>query len=55
MSTIIMASRKKKIKRNPAAEAVAKTIIENYKPETVEDMQMAIKDIFGVTNGSFFP
>ena len=42
-----MASRKKKIKRNPAAEAVAKSIIENYKPETVEDMQMAIKDIFG--------
>ena len=30
-----MASRKNKIKRNPAAEAVAKSIIENYKPETV--------------------
>ena len=38
---------RKKIKRNPAAEAVAKAIIENYKPETVEDMQDAIKDIFG--------
>ena len=42
-----MAPRKKKIERNPAAEAVAKAILENYKPETVEDMQMAIKDIFG--------
>ncbi|MBO4808881.1 MAG: IS256 family transposase [Lachnospiraceae bacterium] len=42
-----MAPRKNKINRNPAAEAVAKAIIENYKPETVEDMQLAIKDIFG--------
>lgn len=46
MSTELMAPRKK-IKRNPAAEAVAKAIIENYQPETVEDMQDAIKDIFG--------
>ena len=42
-----MAPRKNKINRNPAAEAVAKAIIDNYKPETVEDMQFAIKDIFG--------
>ena len=42
-----MAPRKNKINRNPAAEAVAKAIIENYKPETVEDMQLAIKVIFG--------
>ena len=42
-----MAPRKNKINRNPAAEAVAKAIIENYKPKTVEDMQFAIKDVFG--------
>ena len=42
-----MAPRKNKIKRNPAAEAVAKAIIENYQPETVADMQDAIRDIFG--------
>ena len=46
MGTALMAPRKK-IKRNPAAEAVAKAIIENYKPETGEDMQDAIKDIYG--------
>ena len=47
MGTALMAPRKNKINRNPAAEAVAKAIIDNYNPETVEDMQMAIKDIFG--------
>ena len=47
MENALMAPRKNKINRNPAAEAVAKAIIENYKPETVEDMQFAIKDIFG--------
>ena len=46
MGTALMAPRKK-IKRNPAAEAVAKAIIENYQPETVADMQDAIRDIFG--------
>ena len=46
MENALMAPRKNKINRNPAAEAVAKAIIENYKPETVEDMQLAIKDIF---------
>lgn len=46
MGTALMAPRKK-IKRNPAAAAVAQAIIDNYKPETVEDMQNAIKEIFG--------
>ena len=46
MGTALMAPRKK-IKRNPAAEAVAKAIIDNYKPETVEEMQLALKDVFG--------
>ena len=36
-----------KIKRNPAAESIANTILENYNPESVEDMQNALKDIFG--------
>ena len=47
MDTTLMAPRKNKFNRNPAAEAVAKAIIDNYQPETVEDMQFAIKDIFG--------
>ena len=47
MGTALMAPRKNRIKRNPAAEAVAKAIIENYQPQTVEDMQDAIKEIFG--------
>ena len=46
MGTALMAPRKK-IKRNPAAVAVAQAIIDNYKPETVEDMQNALKEIFG--------
>ena len=36
-----------KIKRNPAAESIANSILENYNPESVEDMQNALKDIFG--------
>ena len=36
-----------KIKRNPAAESIANSIIENYKCESVADMQDALKDIFG--------
>ena len=47
MNTALMTQRKKRIQRNSAAEAVAKAIIENYQPETIEDMNMAIKDIFG--------
>ena len=36
-----------KIKRNPAAESIVKSIIENYKFESVADVQDALKDIFG--------
>ena len=36
-----------KIKRNPAAESIANEILKNYNPESVEDMQNALKDIFG--------
>ena len=36
-----------KIKRNPAAESIANAILDNYNPESVEDMQNALKDIFG--------
>lgn len=36
-----------KIKRNPAAENIALQIIKEYQPESVEDMQSALKDIFG--------
>lgn len=36
-----------KIKRNPAAEEIANKIISEYNPESVADMQDALKDIFG--------
>ena len=36
-----------KIKRNPAAVDIANKILENYNPESVEDMQEALKEIFG--------
>ena len=36
-----------KIKRNPAAVEIANKILENYNPESVEDMQDALKEIFG--------
>lgn len=36
-----------KIKRNPAAEKIAQTILEEYEVGSVEDMQSALKDIFG--------
>lgn len=36
-----------KIKRNPAAESIANEILKNYNPESVEDMQEALRDIFG--------
>ena len=36
-----------KIKRNPAAESIANSIINNYKCESVADMQDALKGIFG--------
>ena len=37
----------KKIQRNPQSVAIAKAILEQYKPESTKDMQEAIKDIFG--------
>jgi len=36
-----------KPKRNPNSEELAKKIIEEYQPESVEDMQNALKEIFG--------
>lgn len=36
-----------KIKRNPAAEKIAEAILNEYNPESVGDMQDALKDIFG--------
>ncbi|MFD0955171.1 transposase, partial [Virgibacillus alimentarius] len=36
-----------KPKRNPNSEELAKKIIEAYQPESVEDMQNALKEIFG--------
>lgn len=36
-----------KVKRNPAAEAIASRILSEYNPESVEDMQNALRDIFG--------
>lgn len=38
---------RKKIERSPQSIAIAKAILEEYKPQTKEDMQDAIKDIFG--------
>lgn len=45
MSTEIMAPRKNK--RSNASRAIAQAIINEYKPNTAEDMQEALKDIFG--------
>lgn len=36
-----------KIKRNPAAEKIAEAIINEYEVKSVEDMQSALKEIFG--------
>jgi len=36
-----------KIKRNPAAERIAQAILEEYDVGSVEDMQSALKDVFG--------
>ena len=43
MSTALMARRK----RDPKTVAIAKAILEKYDCKNVEDMQDAIKDIFG--------
>lgn len=37
----------KKIQRYPQSVALAQTILEKYQPETKEDVQEAMKDIFG--------
>ena len=44
MSTALMARRQK---RDPKTVAIAKAILEEYDCKNVEDMQDAIKDIFG--------
>ena len=44
MSTALMAPRRK---RNTKGETIARMIMEQYKPQNKEDMQDAIKDIFG--------
>ena len=44
MSDALMAPRKK---RNEFGMAIAKSILENYQPRTVTEMQDALKDIFG--------
>lgn len=44
MSDALMAPRKK---RNEFGMAIAKSILENYQPRTVAEMQDALKDIFG--------
>lgn len=47
MSTELMPKRKNQIKRNPKAEEIAKAILEAYGPESKEDINDALKDIFG--------
>lgn len=44
MSTALMTSRKK---RNTKGAAIAQMILDQYQPQSKEDMQDAIKDIFG--------
>jgi putative transposase len=44
MNTLSMARRKKNLTPN---QQLAQVIIEEYKPQSVEDMQDALKDIFG--------
>lgn len=45
MGTTFMASRKKK--KDTAGAAIARKIMEEYQPKNTEDMQDALKDIFG--------
>ena len=45
MSTQLMAPRKNK--RSNASRAIAEAIIREYQPNNAEDMQDALKDIFG--------
>lgn len=44
MDTRTMARKKRELKPN---EQLARTIIEQYNPKSVADMQDALKDIFG--------
>ncbi len=37
----------KRVKRSPQSVAIAKAILEEYQPKTREDMQDAMKDVFG--------
>lgn len=46
MSTSLMAHRKNS-KRSKASLAIAKAIIDEYQPQSAEEMQNALKDIFG--------
>ena len=45
MNTEIMAP--KRNKRNEAGRAIAQAIIDQYQPKNAQEMQDAIKDIFG--------
>lgn len=45
MSNALMAPRKNK--RSEASKAIAQAIIDQYQPETAEDMQDALRDVFG--------
>lgn len=45
MSNALMAPRKNR--RNEAGQAIAQAIVDQYKPTNVEEMQDAIRDIFG--------
>ena len=45
MSTELMAPRKNK--RSEAGRAIAQAIIDNYQPANAQEMQDAIKEIFG--------
>ena len=48
MENELMVPRKnKKIKRSKASMEIAKAIIDEYKPNNAEEMQDALKDIFG--------
>ncbi len=38
---------KKRNERSEASRAIAKAILEQYKPTTTEEMQDALRDIFG--------
>lgn len=45
MNNALMAPRKNK--RSEASKAIAQAIIDQYKPTSAEEMQDALKDIFG--------